>query len=148
MKNTLPTTLIVALSAVGIGVSSYLTYSYVIDVQVVCFESAGCDLVKASPYAWVGPFPVPLLGLLAYVTLLALSVIKLRSAPASKAGLTLAIFGLALVGVLFSAYLTYLEAFEIRAFCYWCVTSAAVMGLIFVCSVLLLRSVEQNSHDP
>ena len=44
------------------------------------------------------------------------------------------IFAGALMGVLFSAYLTYLEAVVIGAWCRYCVASALVMAAIFGCA--------------
>jgi uncharacterized membrane protein len=38
-------------------------------------------------------------------------------------------------GGLFSAYLTYLEAFVIQAWCQYCVASAIIIALIFVASI-------------
>lgn len=43
-------------------------------------------------------------------------------------------FLVALVGTLFSAYLTYLELFVIHAICEWCVASAAVMVAALMCA--------------
>jgi uncharacterized membrane protein len=40
----------------------------------------------------------------------------------------------ALVGTLFSAYLTYLELFVIHAICEWCVASAAVIVAALICT--------------
>ena len=37
------------------------------------------------------------------------------------------------------AYLTYLEAFVIRAWCYWCVTSAVIITAIWILSIFDLR---------
>lgn len=45
-------------------------------------------------------------------------------------------FLIALVGTLFSAYLTYLEVFVIHALCQWCLASAAVMVAALVCTAL------------
>jgi uncharacterized membrane protein len=42
-------------------------------------------------------------------------------------------------GVLFSAWLTYLELFVIDAICMWCVVSAILVVVIFVISLLDLR---------
>jgi uncharacterized membrane protein len=41
----------------------------------------------------------------------------------------------AAIGVLFSAWLTYLELAVIHAICIWCVTSAIVVLLIFFVSI-------------
>lgn len=43
---------------------------------------------------------------------------------------------MALVGTLFSAYLTYLEVFVIGAICQWCVASAAIMAAALACAAL------------
>jgi uncharacterized membrane protein len=57
-------------------------------------------------------------------------------APRETAWLTALITGW---GVLFSAWLTYLELFVIHAICMWCVISATLMLLLFVTSVVDLR---------
>jgi len=43
------------------------------------------------------------------------------------------------VGVLFSAWLTYLELGVIHAICIWCVTSAVIVTLILLVSVADMR---------
>jgi uncharacterized membrane protein len=42
----------------------------------------------------------------------------------------LALWGAALLGTLFSIYLTFLEPFVIGATCAWCLTSAVIMTLL------------------
>ena len=42
--------------------------------------------------------------------------------------------------MLFSGWLTYLELFVIHAICVWCVTSAAIITLIFIAALLDLRA--------
>ena len=44
---------------------------------------------------------------------------------------------IALVGTLFSFYLTYLEVFVIHALCQWCVASAAIMVAALICASLV-----------
>ena len=46
----------------------------------------------------------------------------------------------ALVGVLFSAYLSYLELFVLRAICQWCVASAVLVVAYLVLGALRLRA--------
>jgi uncharacterized membrane protein len=52
-----------------------------------------------------------------------------------RRGPTLALVAVSGVGVLFTAYLTYLEAAVIHAWCRWCLASAVVIGLIFVAAL-------------
>ena len=52
----------------------------------------------------------------------------------------LGIFGLALTGTLYSAYLTYVELFVIHAVCPYCVASAVLItGLLIMAVVRLVR---------
>jgi len=137
--------LIAVLALLGLGVSAYLGYAYLAQVEVSCWEgSAGCDAVKASRYAWVGPAPVPVLGMMAYVAILWLSLPALLPA-ALKPQAPLLLFGLATVGAMFSAYLTYLELFVIYAVCSWCVVSAVLMVLIWALSVFHLAKANKET---
>jgi uncharacterized membrane protein len=46
----------------------------------------------------------------------------------------LLIFGGALIGVILQWYLFYIEVAVLRAICYWCVTSQAIITVIFLLS--------------
>ncbi len=115
------------LAVAGALISAYLTWSYLQGVAPVCVGGgSGCETVQTSRYADILGIPVAALGLLAYAGLLGSALI--RDERAALLGLLIA-----LVGTLFSAYLTYLEIFVIRALCQWCVANAALM----VASLLL-----------
>jgi uncharacterized membrane protein len=115
----------VALSVIGIAIASYLVYVRYADVKPICSISHGCETVQKSKYAKLAGVPVALIGLGGYVAILASLFIR------SEAG-RLAGAGLALVGIGFSAWLTYLEAARIHAWCQWCVGSAIVMTLLAI----------------
>jgi uncharacterized membrane protein len=123
------------LAVLGLGVSLYLTYIETNQVNAVCGPVGNCNAVQSSPYAHLfGVLPVGLLGAIGYLAILAAWFVgRLDSnlGALARAGL----FGMALFGVLFSIYLTYLELFVIRAVCIWCVSQAALMALILACSV-------------
>ena len=53
-----------------------------------------------------------------------------------------ALFIMAVIGVVFSAYLTYLELFVIHAICPWCVTSAILLIAITILSGMEMFSAE------
>jgi uncharacterized membrane protein len=105
-----------ALSVTGAGVSAYLTYVHYAGGQYFCAGLGDCDYVNTSPYAVVGGVSVALLGLLAYLGLFAAALVSWRSAGGLATTVApLALFGLALGGILFSAYLTYVEVFILHA---------------------------------
>ena len=57
-------------------------------------------------------------------------------APPNRDVLRLATLGMALFGVAFSGYLTYREAFTLHQYCEWCLTSAGLVTILFVLSVI------------
>lgn len=115
----------VALAAIGIGIAGYLVYVHYADAKVLCSISHGCETVQKSKYAKLGGVPVALIGLLGYVTIMGSLFVRGETARLAGAGM-------AIVGVGFSGWLTYLEAAKIHAWCQWCVASATVMALLAI----------------
>jgi uncharacterized membrane protein len=115
---------IAGLGLFGLGIAVYLTIVHYTGGQPICGISHGCETVQTSKYAELGGVPVAVLGLVGYVgILLGLFV------PGENGRLIRV--SVAVLGFLFSAYLTYLELFVIDAICQWCVGSAIVMtGLV------------------
>ena len=130
MKNR--RTWILILSLLGIAVSGYLTWIHYSGQPIYCGGSSSCELVNNSRFAFLGPIPVALLGLGAYVTILLLSLIPPREDRQWPAQL---IFGVSLIGVIFQLYLSYIEVFVLHAICYWCVSSQIIILLIFILSL-------------
>jgi uncharacterized membrane protein len=127
------------LALAGIGIAGYLTYVHYAELEPFCVGgTGGCERVQSSPYAELAGIPVALLGLLAYVTVLA--SLALPEAP----GRMVAAF-VSLVGFGFSAWLTYVELEKLDAVCQWCVASALVMTALAAVSVArLLRGAERG----
>jgi len=113
------------LALAGVGIAAYLTYVHYRGLSPICAIDGGCEKVQSSSYAKVGGVPVPLIGLVGYVAILASLMVRGESARLATAAM-------ALGGFAFSVYLTSLELFEIHAICQWCVGSAIVMTAIAV----------------
>jgi len=128
------------LCLVGIGVSAYLTWTHLAHQSVACGQSQDCDIVQQSVYSEVAGIPLALLGLMAYVALFALTLLQARIPDPWDDYVPLAIFGISLIGMLYSAYLTYLELFVIHAICRWCVCSAIIITAIFLLSLPDLKT--------
>jgi uncharacterized membrane protein len=128
------------LALAGLGVSGYLTWTHLTNHAIACGGSQDCDVVQQSVYSTVLGIPVALLGVLAYATLLALLLLRGRLPEEWDAYIPLAVFGISLIGVLYSAYLTYLELYVIYAICRWCASSAVIITAIFFLSLPDLRS--------
>jgi uncharacterized membrane protein len=130
---------IAVLSLVGIVLSLYLTLFKLGYFGILQCSIGGCETVQASEWADFLGLPVAAWGIGAYATLLALALVGVQPRFARERWISLAIFGVSAVGVAFSAWLTYLEAFVIRAWCQWCVISAVLITLIFILSIPALR---------
>jgi uncharacterized membrane protein/thiol-disulfide isomerase/thioredoxin len=112
----------------GLAVAGYMTYIEVTGNEAVCGTVGDCNLVQQSKYAELfGVIPVGALGLVAYVLIFGAWWMSRRE-DSRMAHVVL--LGLLLGGVIFSAYLTFLEPFVIGASCAWCLTSAMVLLLL------------------
>ncbi|MBM4411530.1 MAG: vitamin K epoxide reductase family protein [Chloroflexi bacterium] len=121
---------------IGIGVATYLVYVALdASAEPYCSGIGDCHAVQSSEYAKIGPVPVAVFGLLMYLGLLVLfaasNVGPLKGKPLLRVWLTV----LAGSGVLYSAYLTYLELEVIHAICVYCVISASIVTAIFALSL-------------
>lgn len=124
-----PYALAALLSLAGLADALYLTVEHFAGHSVPCSVTGGCEEVLTSSYAVIAGIPLAALGAAAYFSVFSLA--------------TLAIFGyrtagillrpLVAVMVLMSLWLFYLQAFVIRAFCQFCLLSAAItIGLMIV----------------
>jgi uncharacterized membrane protein len=118
----------------GIGIAAYLTWAHFADESVICVQGGGCETVQESSYSEIAGIPVAALGLAAYLLMLALLV---WDAPVAR----LSAATLAIVGLLFSAYLVALQLFVIDAVCIWCMANDLVVApALAVLTVARLRS--------
>jgi uncharacterized membrane protein len=117
------------LAVIGLGVATYLTYIHYAGINPACTAGQSCIKVQTSVWSKVDGVPVALLGLIGYVGILASLLAPDREET------RLATLGLTLIGVGFSAYLTYRELFSIHAICEWCVSSAVILTLLLIGAV-------------
>jgi uncharacterized membrane protein len=118
-----------------VGIATYLVYVHYAGIEPICVAGGGgCEKVQTSDFAKLAGIPVAVLGLGAYVAILASLLVRGDLGRLTGAAIALSGFG-------FSMYLTYREVFTIKAICHWCVASAVLMALLAVLTVVrLLRS--------
>lgn len=123
------------LAIIGTFIAGYLSYTKIFNTEIACANTSvvNCDAVQHSAYAQVGPIPVMYLGLVGYILILLTLVLETRLPFLQTRG-RLIVFGLTLFGVLFSGYLTAIEAFVLHQWCEWCVGSAITMTVLFIVS--------------
>lgn len=120
------------ISLVGLADAVYLTVQHLAGRSVPCSVTGGCEEVLTSSYAVMAGIPLAAVGAAAYFTVFSLA--------------TLAAFGYRLPGtllrplvavmVLVSLWLFYLQAFVIRAFCQFCLLSAAITIMLMIVVLL------------
>lgn len=113
----------------GLLVSGYLFVTYVSPIPIVCGPSGGCHTVQASQYASHFGLPTPAYGMLYYFALGIMA--SLWNKDNTRVLFPLIVFTTG-TGLAVSAYLTYLEAFVVQAWCTWCVVSAMLATAAFL----------------
>lgn len=141
MKSLIMNRLIFVFSLFGLGVSAFLLYEYSLSGPVICPLGGGCDIVRASPYSQILGISLPILGIIFYLMMVILSITRSQKLT-SKVLLNLKLF-ISVVGVGFGIYLTFLEAFVIKAYCFWCVLSF-IISIIILALVFLSSKVHEN----
>jgi uncharacterized membrane protein len=129
----------VILSGLGVSISGYLVAKRFTGGSLACTRWAQCDVVNNSVYSQLYGVPVSVIGLAGYLLLLMLAVAALWTAGRTQRRTLLLSFVLALGGVGFSIYLTYLEIYVIEALCAWCVASAIVIALLAIVTAVASR---------
>ncbi len=128
---------IAATAAIGAAIATYLTVIHYAHVAPIC-TTGGCEKVQHSSYAELAGVPVALLGLIAYLGLIAAAAA--RGLIASFAGVLIA-----LVGVAFSSYLLWAQLGPIGAICQWCLGNDVVVAIVAILCVA--RMLTEPSAD-
>ena len=131
--------IVAALALAGIFVALYLTLYKVGIIGELSCSIGSCETVNTSKYSRFLGLPVAGWGLLFYLDVFVIAVISALPRFEDERALSIVLVAESAVGVLFSAWLTYLELFVIHAICIWCVTSAVIVTAILLVSIADLR---------
>jgi uncharacterized membrane protein len=140
--------IVAALALAGIFISLYLTLYKIGIIGELSCSIGSCETVNLSKWSRFLGLPVAAWGLFFYIDVFAIALIGTMPRFENEPLISLVLAAEAAVGVLFSAWLTYLELAVIHAICIWCVTSAVVVTLIFLTSALDLREMRSRERLP
>ena len=115
-------------AVIGGAIAAYLTYVHYSHTVPICVNG-GCETVQKSKYAELDGVPVALLGLIAYVALIATTFVR-GIVPVFASVL------LAFVGVAFSGYLLWAQLGPIGAICQWCIGNDVVITVVAILCVV------------
>jgi uncharacterized membrane protein len=131
--------LLALLAMAGVAIATYLTlYKTGVIGELAC-SVGSCETVNTSKWSIFMRLPVAAWGLGFYVLLLAVTLAGVQERWSASLIVSRVLLGLTLWGVLFSGWLTYLELFVIHAICIWCVTSAVLVTVMCIISILEYR---------
>jgi uncharacterized membrane protein len=131
--------IVAALALAGIFISLYLTlYKLGIIGELSC-SIGSCETVNTSRWSRFLGLPVAAWGLLFYLDVFAVATLSTFPRFEDERAFSIVLVAQSIVGVLFSAWLTYIELGVIHAICIWCVTSAVIVTLILIVSLIDLR---------
>jgi len=131
--------LVALLALLGLLIAIYLTLYKTGAIAELNCTVGSCETVQTSRWATFLGLPVAAWGIVFYVALLALALSGVQGSLAESRAVSVALVAVTGWGVVFSAWLTYLELFVIHAICQWCVVSAILVTIAFVVAWLDLR---------
>jgi|TARA_B100001971_G_scaffold210873_1_gene237264 uncharacterized membrane protein len=122
----------VILSFVGLVDSAYLIFKHHKREPLVCPITHNCNVVTESKWSKVFIIRNDILGAIFYLAML-IGIILFLSYPMIKIYLSL----FSGIGLLFSIFLIFIQIYQIKDFCFYCIISAIISFLIFINSFLL-----------
>ena len=130
----------VVLVMLALGISLYLSYTKLADVEVACTESEtiNCNTVQDSRYGELMGIPLAYLGLATNLLLLALHIGE-KAYGERQQEILMLIFGLVLVAFLYSLFLVYVQAADLKAYCLWCLAHEALITGLFGVTLVRVR---------
>jgi len=96
-----------------------------------------CGIVNHSPFAEVLHIPVAAIGIAGYLAMATLAIFKRPRLVAA----------LALAGLGFSLYLTYIEKYVLEVYCIYCVTSLGIVLLLTTLSLIWSFTAPRAQHS-
>jgi uncharacterized membrane protein len=127
------------LALLGVCVALYMwAYAAGLTGPILC-SVGDCEAVQASEFSKIGGIPVAAFGAVGYLALLVTALMGLRPGLQHSRLIPAILLVGGFAGVVFTGYLTYLEAYVIHAWCQWCVSSAIIMVVVFLVSLPELK---------
>jgi uncharacterized membrane protein/predicted DsbA family dithiol-disulfide isomerase len=146
MSGIVQNRLLILFASAGMVISALLWISHSADFALPC-TGGGCDEVARSPYSRIAGIPVAAFGFGYFGLLVVLALSRLQYPEQWRVyGNMLA--ALSTLGMLAFAYFTYVQLFVLNLYargspCWWCLAAAGANGVVWLLSVVGLRSTLQ-----
>ncbi|KKR88649.1 MAG: hypothetical protein UW43_C0002G0079 [Candidatus Yanofskybacteria bacterium GW2011_GWA1_44_21] len=127
-------------SFLGLLDAGYLTASHYMAFDPGCTVFGDCDTVLKSQYSKLFGIPVQAFGVVYYLIIFILSIIIIDTGNLKMAR---NLGWLTILGLAASVYFMFLQTFVIKAYCQYCVASAATSTLLFVLGMSILKNIKR-----
>lgn len=135
---------IALLALIGLMIAGYMAaYKLGLLGAIIC-GTGGCETVQQSPWAVFLGIPVPFLGVVGYGVMLGTALLGLQPRFLADRRIAAVLLAGAVAGFGFSAYLTWLEAAVIHAWCRWCLASAGIATLLLGCAIPEVKKLRRS----
>jgi len=119
------------LSVIGFAVSYYIYHSKKYDKQMYCVIGEDCDAVVKSKYGKTFGIENTIPGMLYYILIFVYGILLFLNRNVFKGDIVYySIVSASIASVLFSIYLTGVQAFILKKWCEYCIVSSIASVLI------------------
>ena len=132
--------IIAALALGGVGLATYLAMYKLGMLGTLACTVGSCETVNLSRWATFLGIPVAVWGVGFYLILFLVALLGTTERFVEATWVSHALLALTAWGVVFSAWLTYLELYVIHAVCMFCVISAILVTVTFLVALLEWRA--------
>jgi len=130
---------LVVLSSGGFTLAFYIFKSKREAKPMVCPLDGHCEEVMSSEYSKFFGVPVEILGMFYYAVVAIGYGFSLIYPSSVSPYAVLFLSAMTTFSFLFSLYLTFIQAFNLKKWCTWCLASAGISSFIFLSSLLTLK---------
>lgn len=117
---------LVILGSIGL-IDTVLIYIKTVGGNLACVVFSGCDSILRSTYSQFFGVHLYILGGIFYSSIILLSIIYNKNIFVKRI-----LFIFITLGFMFSLYLFYTQAFVLREFCIYCLTSFSISSIMFL----------------
>jgi uncharacterized membrane protein len=134
--------MVIALTAlIGVMISLYTLMFKLGKIGTLACGTGACETVQMSPFATQLGIPVPVWGVVGYGVMVVLALLSLQPRLLVNRTLSMLMIAGASFALVFTIYLSYLEANVIHAWCRWCLASAANVVVMFLAALPEIRRI-------
>ena len=128
---------LIILAIIGFAVSFYIYYTKTHNKKLYCISKHDCDAVVKSKYSKTFGIENTLFGMLYYIMIFAYGIALLYNGNLFKStSVYYFIVGSGAASVLYSFYLTGVQAFVLKKWCDYCIISSVTPVLILIVLVV------------